>query len=333
MNLYELHNLSFRRSARFTLEIDRFTLLDREKLAVVGPNGSGKTTLLRLLAFLETPTSWERYTFRGHSFYPGKMDRTGLGVVQQSPYLFGGSVAQNLAYPLKLRKMARPTRDERIRAMLELIDLTPLADAAARKLSGGEQKRLALGRVLIAEPELLLLDEPTAHLDRPSRRVIERVLTRTNISLLLVTHDLHLAHRVADRVLNLQAGRICPSLPENILEGRVEQGDLVTTGGLRIHLPSLEANTGEPLADGDTLTVMIDPRSLVLSLEPLSSSMRNQFTGQVSSIREHGGGVWLEIDCADRLTVIISRESYAKLGINLNLELVVSCKANAVEIL
>ncbi|MCK4304687.1 MAG: ATP-binding cassette domain-containing protein [Candidatus Eisenbacteria sp.] len=388
MKLYELENLIFTRSGRFTLEIDDFSLSRGEKVAIVGQNGAGKTTLLRLLAFLEEPSSFTRLMYNGCAYSAGKPDRNGLGFLKQKPYLFSGTVTQNLEYPLKVRGQPRSEVRRRVHSMLELLDILPLAEASARKLSGGEQKRLALGRVLISEPELLLLDEPVAHLDSPSRAIVERILAQARTTLLLTTHDLHFAHRIAHRVLNLKAGRISPTLPENILEGRREGNLLVTPGGLQIHLPpdmqlqggqplhneflnvdSLHAgvsqagshhagvsqadsrHAGVPRADShhaeaphassntpcvderETLTVMLDPRSLVLSLEPLSSSMRNHFRGRVCSIREQGNNVWLEVDCGETLTIIISQESYAELGINLNLEVVVSFKANAVEVL
>jgi len=188
---------------------------------------------------------------------------------------------------------------------------------------------MALARVLISKPELLLLDEPAAHLDRRSRSVIERVLLSSRGTILLTTHDLHLAHRVAGRVLNLMGGRISPSLPENVLEGRREGDKLLTRGGLRVCLPP----DLPPLAGEENLAVMIDPRNLVLSPEALPSSMRNHFRGRVCSVREQGANVWLEIDCGEKLTVIISRASYDDLGINLNRSIVVSFKANAVEVL
>jgi molybdopterin-binding protein len=148
-------------------------------------------------------------------------------------------------------------------------------------------------------------------------------------TLLLATHDLHFALRVTDRVLNLRAGRVFPGLPENILEGRCKEGVLVTSEGLTIKLPPDAA-----LPDGDgPLTVMIDPRHLVLSLEPLSSSLRNQFPGRVASVREQGANVWLKIDCGARLTAIISRAAYEEMGINLHRDVVVSFGANVVEIL
>jgi len=222
--------------------------------------------------------------------------------------------------------------------MLELIDLTALADMSAQKLSGGEQKRLALGRVLIAEPKLLLLDEPAAHLDNPSRRVVERLLTNTNISLLLVTHDLHLAHRIAHRVLNMQAGRISPNLPENILEGCVDRDTLVTANGLRIHLPPDTSTMTEgasdgstPPTDGDTLTVMLNPRNLILSHKSIATTPY-QITGRVCSIHEQDGNIWLGIDCGDHLTVITDERTYNELEINLNRELAVSYLTSIVKI-
>ncbi len=329
MKLYELKDLVFRRSARFTLHITDFSLERGERVAVVGPNGSGKTTLLRLLSFLEKPDSWARFLYKGNPYSPGKVDRSGLGFLKQRPYLFNGSLAQNLAYPLKLRRLPPGDVVQRVEAMLGLIALDHLADQRAQDLSGGEQKRLAMGRVLIAGLDTLLLDEPIAHLDTRSRSVIEDVLRKSRETILLTTHDLHFAHRVADRVLNLNGGRISPCLPENIFEGQVDRGCLLTGNGLNIELPS---DATHPTRNG-TLTVMVDPRKLVISLQPPASRLGNRFQGHVSSIREQGSNVWLEVDCGDRLTAIISRASYEEIGLNLHRDVVVSFEADAVEVL
>ncbi len=328
MKLYDLKDLAFERSARFSLQIDEFTLEPGEKVALVGQNGSGKTTFFRLLSFLEKPSSCSRFLYKEQPC-TGRVDRSGLGFLQQQPYLFRGSVARNLAYPLKLRRLSSEEVSRRVKAMLETVELGHLAGAKARALSGGEQKRLALGRVLISEPDLLFLDEPTSHLDVQSRSVVEDVLKKTDSTLLLATHDLPSALRVTDRVLNMRAGRVFPGLPENILEGRLKGSAFETAGGLVIELPPAAAL---PSGDGP-MTIMIDPRRLVLSLESLSSSLRNQFPGRVSSVREQGQNVWLKIDCGVRLTAIISRASYEEMGINLHRDVVVSFGANVVEVL
>jgi molybdopterin-binding protein len=327
VKLYELTDLVFRRNARFELRIEEFSLERGEKVALVGQNGSGKTTFLRLLSFLEKPSSWTKFDYKGRPCFAGA-DRSGMGFLRQQPYLFRSTVAQNLAYPLKLRRLPSREVERRVEAMLAMTELSPLAKARSRDISGGEQKRLALGRVLIAEPELLLLDEPTAHLDVQSRTLIENVLKKSEMTLILTAHDLHFALRVSDRVLNMRSGRVYPSLPENILEGKCRGNTLETGGGLSIELPpDLDFE-----ADG-AMAVMIDPRHLVLSLEPLSSSMRNRFQGRVSSVREGGSDVWLKIDCGERLTAIITRASYEEMGINLHSDVVVSFGVNAVEVL
>jgi len=325
---FELKNLVFRRNARFTLEIDDFFLERGEKVAVVGPNGSGKTTLLRLLSFLEQPDSFARFLFRGQPYAAGKVDRKGLGFLQQQPLLFRGSVAQNLAYPLKLRRLSSNEIRRRVNAMLALMELDQLAGARAHHLSGGEQRRLALGRVLIAGQETLLLDELIAHLDERSRTVIEDVLVKAEKTILLTTHDVHFAHRVAGRVLSLRTGRMSAGLSVNILDGQVEEGRLVTGHGLSIALPETTDSTRY-----GSVTVTIDPRSLVISLRSPVSSTQNLLRGHISSIREQGEDVWLEVDCGDRLTAIVSRTTYEEKGLNLHQEVVVSFDPDAVEVL
>lgn len=327
MKQFEIEALTLRRGDRFTLQIDSLELETAEKIAIVGQNGSGKTTLLRVLAMLEPPDKCASFRFRGGKAGDSRISRDGLGFLRQQPYMFSGTVAQNVAYPLRLRRVGRAETARRVHAQLEQVGLTHLAASSARRLSGGEQKRLALARVLVAEPTLLLLDEPTAHLDRSSGRVIEEVLRTTGATLLLTTHDLHLAHRLCTRVLTLQNGRISPSLPENVLSGRTTDGHIETAAGLKIALPPAFGGSG------DTVSVLIDPRNMVLSKELLPSSMRNHFRGRVTSVREEGHNVWVEVDCGERLTAIISKASYQELDINLHRDVVVSFKANAVEVL
>lgn len=324
--IYELRGLRFQHGDQFALQIDEFILLQNEKVAIVGPNGSGKTTLLRILAFLERCAAWTSFRYLGKDCAPGRGgSRNGLGFLKQNPYLFSGTVAQNLAYPLTLRRVGRRETRERVEAMLATVDLATRAQMSARRLSGGEQRRLALGRVLIAEPEILLLDEPMAHLDRHSQDIIARVLDANPPTLLFTTHDLRLAHRLATRVLNLNGGKLSENPPENVLAGLAQGNSMVTRGGLTIHL-SGSIRRGP-------IKIALDPRNLVLSLAPLASSMRNQFRGRIVSVHDQRETVWLEIDCGDTFTAIITRESYRRMGLNLHTELFISFKAQAVEVL
>jgi molybdopterin-binding protein len=200
-------------------------------------------------------------------------------------------------------------------------------------LSGGERKRVALGRALIAEPELLLLDEPDAHLDRASRRVIESLLRGLPGTLVFTTHDLRFAHRLADEFLHLRDGRVVAGMPENVFAGCVlpmteDPGisRIETSGGIVLRAQGR-------FAPGPA-RVAIDPRHLVVSREPLASSMLNHFTGRVTSAHEDDRGIWLEAALGgEQLTAVISRSSYERLGLNLGCAVVVSCKVSAVEVL
>jgi len=303
-------------SPRFALEIDAFALSPGEKVAIVGTNGAGKTTLLRVLAGLDAPTAAERF----------RVPSAGtLGFLRQQPYLFRGSVTRNLSYPLGVRRTPAAEVGRRVTETLELLDLIPLAGASVDRLSGGEQKRVALGRVLIARPAVLFLDEPDAHLDVHSLEVITRVLETSTATILLTTHDLRFAHRIGDRLVHLRDGRVVPGLPANVLPGRVEGERFVSRRGLGVRL-------GDAPPAG-LAKIAIDPHSLVLSVEPLASSMLNQLRGRVTAVREQGAGVWLEIQCGEALTAIVSRDSYERLGLNLGREVYVSFKATAVEVL
>jgi len=322
--LIAAQGLSFAYPPHFTIEIASFTLRAGERTALVGRNGSGKTTWLRLLAGLERPG-------------PGGCcrHRAGLrlGFLRQNPYLFSGTVGGNLAYPLALLRLPRAEIASRVAAMLERIELAPLARRRSDELSGGERKRLALGRALIGKPEALLLDEPDAHLDRRSRSVIEGLLSTSPAALLFATHDLRFAHRLAREVLHLRAGRLVPGTPENVLSGRAVEPS-GTSAGARIRTSGgLTIRVGHPPEPGEA-RVTIDPRSLVVSREAFDSSMQNQFPGRIAAAHEENGNVWLEIALAGEvLTAIVSRGSYERLGLNLGLPVVVSFKANAVEIL
>lgn len=325
MALFEIRGLRFDYGDRFRLAIDEFRLEEGEKLAVVGGNGSGKSTFLRLLAFLERPASWECFRYRGREIVPGRTARNGIGLLRQHPWIFRGSVDDNLAYSLRVRHL--PGREIRtsVAAMAERLGLSSLAKAPARSLSGGEQKRLALGRLLVAGPEVLLLDEPMAHLDQRSRDVLEEVLAASEATVLFATHDHRFASRLSDRILTLEEGRIARGFSENVLTGTCEGGILTTPRGLHIHVAEL--------LDRPRATVTVDPRAVVISLEPLRSSMRNVLPGRIESIETHGENVRLEIDCGEALAAFVSRRSYEDLGLNLGRAVYVSFKAATARVL
>jgi multiple sugar transport system ATP-binding protein len=218
-------------------------------LAMLGPSGCGKTTALRLLAGLEQPSA-------GRIFI-GERDVTRLeprhrdiAMVFQSYALYPHkSVADNIAYPLRLRRSAKAERDERVRKVAELLDIDALLARAPRQLSGGQRQRVALARAIIRRPQAFLMDEPLSNLDaqlRTQMRIeIKRLQRELAVTTLYVTHDQVEAMTMADliavmrdgrlqqlatpaelyaRPANLFVGRFCGSPPMNVLDGELADG-------------------------------------------------------------------------------------------------------------
>ncbi len=170
---------------------------------VLGPNGAGKSLLLRLCHGLIPPST-------GRVLWAGDASK-GQAMVFQRPVMLRRSVAGNLSYPLRLLGLAREERDRLVVEALAMAGLTPLVDRYARSLSGGEQQRLALARAWVRRPEVLFLDEPTANLDPAATRQVEAIVKRfrdNGTKVVMSTHDLGQARRLAEEVLFLHRGRL-----------------------------------------------------------------------------------------------------------------------------
>ncbi len=190
------------------------TILDRISLSIaagaptmlVGPNGAGKTTLLRLAMGLLQPS-------RGRLSWGDRADSstTRCAIMFQRPVMLRRSAAANIRYALKTAGAPRAERAARTEELLALVGLTGLGDRPARRLSGGEQQRLALARALAKDPLVLLLDEPTASLDPAATKAVEdviRAVTARGIKVVMATHDLGGARRLAGEIVLLHRGRI-----------------------------------------------------------------------------------------------------------------------------
>jgi tungstate transport system ATP-binding protein len=174
---------------------------------LVGPNGSGKTTLLRTAMGLVSPTQG-RITWAGVE----KSPPVRRAIVFQRPAMLRRSVSGNLSYALSVAGI--PYRAERIKELLSMVGLANLDKRPARRLSGGEQQRLALARALARDPAILLLDEPTASLDPASTKVIEDIISAiaaSGIKVVMSTHDLGEARRIGGEIVLLHRGRVIES--------------------------------------------------------------------------------------------------------------------------
>ncbi|MEO7206588.1 MAG: ATP-binding cassette domain-containing protein [Steroidobacteraceae bacterium] len=173
---------------------------------IIGPNGSGKTTLLRLAMGLLAPTQG-RITWAGQGFDPNSR----RSFMFQRPTMLRRSVAGNLLYSLNAAAVPRILQDARVEELLALVGLQGLGARWARRLSGGEQQRVALARALAKDPAVVFLDEPTASLDPAQTKSFEDVVRSVvdrGIKVVMSTHDLGEARRLAGEIVMLHQGRV-----------------------------------------------------------------------------------------------------------------------------
>jgi iron(III) transport system ATP-binding protein len=189
-----------------------------EVVALLGPSGSGKTTLLRAVAGLESPRLGsidigDRRVFDGSKSFEMPAEQRNLGLVFQSYALWPHkTVAENVAYGLKLRKMNREEIGQRVSEVLKQLGLGQLGERFPHQLSGGQQQRVAIARALVYNPPVILLDEPLSNLDaklrEEARAFLRELIVRLGLSALMVTHDQDEAMAISDRILLLNNGKI-----------------------------------------------------------------------------------------------------------------------------
>ncbi len=183
---------------------------------VQGPNGSGKSTLLRLLALLEPPDQGAvRYREQGRILEDSLALRRRLTLVLPRTGIFNTTVFKNVAYGLQLRGAGRAEIEARVQDGLEAVGLASKARQRALELSSGETKRLGIARAMVIQPEVFMLDEPTANIDPANTEIIEDIILRMKqarrATILMITHDPAQAARLGDELLFMQNGALIPA--------------------------------------------------------------------------------------------------------------------------
>jgi tungstate transport system ATP-binding protein len=279
-----------------------------------------------------------------------------MGMVFQKPAVMNTSVEENVAFGLKFRGVAKAERTERVRSALDLVGLAHLAGRRATTLSGGEMQRVAVARALVTEPDVLLLDEPTANLDPVSSEVIEELILRINrefhTTIIMATHDMIQGQRLADRIGVIIGGQIAqvgtgteifsrPSSREiarfvgidAALEGLVtanEAGHATIAVGSQV----IEAIT--PLPPKASVTLLIRPEEVTVSIPDhgaLKTSVRNQLDGTIVKMVPYGPFIRVTIDCGPILVALITRRSCIDLGLAVGTQVVAGVKATTVHVL
>lgn len=330
----------------FRLREISFEVNECEHFVILGPSGAGKTVLLEIIAGIIEPDSGRVY-LNGRDVTDLPPEKRGLAYVPQNYALFPNmSVYDNIAFGLKVRKVPKAEIERKVREISKVLGIEHLLHRKPKTLSGGEQQRVALARALAVEPPLILLDEPFANLDVQTRsRLIgemKRWREELGFTALHVTHSFEEAVSLGDRVGVMLNGRLVQvgsvkevfSKPaseevarflgfENIIEGTAE-GRKLRANGVEIELP---------VKARGRVRVGLRPEDIILSLEPIRTSARNEFRATVELVEELGPLVRVHLRVGNlRLRAFITRSSMLEMGITKGREIYVSFKASALHV-
>lgn len=321
-----------------------------EYFIFLGPSGSGKTMLLELIAGMWYPDSGKIFMDNiDVTMLPP--EKRGVGFVYQNYMLFPHkTVFENIAFGLNIRKIDKKEIKLQVEEIMNLFGINKLANRLPRTLSGGEQQRTALARALIIHPKVLLMDEPLSALDRITREELiqefKRIHKKFNVTIIHVTHNFDEALQLADRVAIIKEGTVSQFGDtddvfrhpkdafvadfvgtENILNGIAKEGEdnltIVDTGNIEIK--SSEKKTGRVHAT-------IRPEDITLSNEKVPTSARNVFKGLIKEIYDLGTIIKLTIDIGEPLVLVLTRQSFLDLELNVGKYIFVYFKATAVNL-
>jgi tungstate transport system ATP-binding protein len=356
MSLIEVAGLNHSYGERKVLQDLNLGIGKGEVFALIGPTGAGKTTLLRIIDLLEVPGA-------GQIYFDGKcIPRSGkqrleirrrMSFIHQKPQVFNLSVYDNVACGLRWRREGKNKIAEKVDHILEMVGLEGYRNRNARTLSGGEAQRVALARSLVLEPEVLLLDEPTANLDPVSTAKIEQLISyvakRHNTTMIMATHDMSQGQQLADRIGVLLAGRLAQTgnatdvfrSPqneqvahfvgmENIMQGVISASN---EGIVMVNIgdDALQAVSSYPV--GKEVYACIRPEDITLALSRTQSSARNSFLAKIMRVTTLGPLSRVEIDCGFRLVALVTRISAEELNLQEGSEIYVIFKATGVHIM
>jgi tungstate transport system ATP-binding protein len=323
--------------------------------ALIGPTGAGKTTLLRLIDLLDSPVKGQIY-FDGvdvtRSGRKRLAARRRMAYVQQKPIVFSMNVYDNVACGLRWRHVERKAIRKKVEEALELVGMADLRNRDAKTLSGGETQQIAIARSLVTEPEMLLLDEPTANLDPVSTAKIESVLARIiqekRTTILMATHDMSQGQRLAQMIgvlmegdlvqigqkseifekpLNLKVAGFVGM--QNIIKGSITSNE---DGVVSIDVSGKLIEAISDYQAGEEVCVCVRPEDIALSFSKPSSSARNAFKGEIKSIISSGPLANVELDCGFPLVALMTVRSAKEMELGIGKHVYASFKATAVHI-
>lgn len=352
MNLLEIKNLSKYYEKNLVLDDINLYLEKGTILGIIGPTGCGKTTLLRIIDLLEKPSSGKIFFEDQDTSKSGrdKLEiRRRIGMVFQKPIVFKGTVYDNISYGLKIRGENEDSYQDTIKKLLDSLGLTGYEEQEASTLSGGETQRIALARALITDPDLLILDEPTANLDPLSTDKIEKFIDELKkekqTTIIMATHNLIQGQRLADEIAILNKKIFQIGKPEeifqkpkskfvaefvgvrNVKKGRSKKIEhnltLIKIGNISLYSTSnLEGN----------VYASVRPENITISQMEVHTSALNEFNGKVKEIEDKGGLIKIKIDVGETFTVHMTRKSFLDIKLTIGSSVWIQFKASALNV-
>jgi tungstate transport system ATP-binding protein len=349
--MLEIRNVTKRFGENTVVKGVSLSIPKGEIFTIIGPSGAGKSTILRLINLLEIPTEGS-IILDGVNIHKEKSIevKRRMGMVFQKPAIFNVSVYENVAIGLRFRHVREETIKKKVADALDIVGLTGFDDRKGKTLSGGEMQRIALARVLVTDPDLLLLDEPTANLDPVSVRMIEELILKIhkefNTTIIMSTHDMFQGQRLAHRIGVMIDGRFAQfgtpreifTTPndrfvarfvgvENVIDGRIISKD---RGIAFIKADGISIKALSPLPVGTDVTVFFRPEDVAISgSSEHAGSIRNVFPGRVLSVIPMGPYSRIHLDCGVPLLAMITYMATEELGIREGSEVCASFKATA----
>ena len=321
-----------------------------EYRVLLGPTGAGKTILLEAIAGL-------RRLARGCILLDGRdvttaaPERREIGFLYQDYALFPHlTVAENIAFGLRMRRMPRNAIQKKVEEIARLLKIDTLLNRRPGTLSGGEKQRVGLGRALVVAPRVLLLDEPLSALDPETREGLQRELARVHRSLhtttVHVTHDFEEAIALGDRVTVMDQGTIVQDGTVEEVFRRPESPFVARFVGARnvfSGTATRENGRGTIFAiDGIKLAVVTDltgpthisvrPEDILISRAPLASSARNCLRGRITEIIDRGTIIYVTVEVPPEFVCAVTRQSLMQMDLQAGMEVYISFKASAVHV-
>lgn len=350
MNKIKISNLSKNYDGKEVLKNINLEVKEGEIFAVIGPSGAGKTTLLRIINMLDCKYLGKIFFNNENYDTCGLLNtRRKMVLLFQDTAVITGSVYDNVSYGLKVRGEDNEKIKEKVAGALKEMGIEGYEERDVKTLSGGEKQRMAFARATVFDPELVLLDEPTANLDPKNAGVVEKIIkkiNKNNTTIIMTTHHFDEAISLADRIAVIKKGEILQvGTPEEIfrkpkskqvaefvgLENLFEGTSLIKEGVSEIKINDKIKIYATVKREGKVRAI-IHPEDVLVSREKITSSARNTFKGKIIEISNKGTTIKLVADVGIPIITLITRRSFDDLNLNINSEVYVSFKASGVHV-